>query len=893
MERIKKKKKRNRSKEREKESSRDWNPIRSRDRDWSKEKDWSAERIRENQKSRELSEDDVDIFGRSKSPFVRKEILKEKKNLSQRKKIKKERIFDPDEVIIIDSPSSPQEESKYEEVSSESEKGSPERENESIESTDNTSKKDNKGDSSPQVEQKEKIEPVSRIEPVCLDRGQRDSPPQFEESEEKEEDEDDEPEETEQFQYTDREEFLGQNKSSQMRQNLITIGVSSDPSRSSVLTPPPLPEAIPTPPLPPPGGDFAQFPPPPPGPPPQGPPPGTVILQDRPLHLQPPGGPPGQGILGERPILIQGPPPSLESGPASMIQQRPTMSVPVNINVLPPGFHRGLPPTIAPQRQVLVSPLRPSGPALQRLQPPPSVRLGWQVNSPEILSGQFPPRIPSPGGLTRHPVINGPFEGLPSSHAEALPPHSLPPGSINLPPPGVAHGEPSTRVIAIKTDSTPHTTVVQVPLEVNEASRHMPPPPGPDAQLLPVGPDLRGPPPRLPIPLLPTVSEPPPMSDMVSVPPPNPVLNSVPAGSIQEPFSSANTPSNSVSAILGLARIGTSSMPAVSSTVIPGLQMATSSSTASNMSSAESTLTELEKISELLSTQAHLMAMSKEKTKTEDMAKAKENGVFKVPLAPAGKVLGKNGVDATEVVDMEIGSPINEEGNIELPVSPQFDNLIDNPEDLLEEDFNKKMKKSTEKDKPVESDKDSEISSVKNKVDKDMKEQDGKKDSARKSKDEKRSTKENKHGHHHKSRKHRSKPEADKNLAEKALKDAQLDLEAQDVPSSAVEMTNKEKYLKKLHLQERVVEEVKMAIKPFYSGKKISKEQYKEILRKAVPKICHSKSGNINPMKIKKLVEAYVEKYTKNSDHSDTPDKKDENSPGFDKIMDLPKTKAL
>lgn len=31
--------------------------------------------------------------------------------------------------------------------------------------------------------------------------------------------------------------------------------------------------------------------------------------------------------------------------------------------------------------------------------------------------------------------------------------------------------------------------------------------------------------------------------------------------------------------------------------------------------------------------------------------------------------------------------------------------------------------------------------------------------------------------------------------------------------------------------------------------------------------ICHSKSGNINPMKIKNLVEAYVEKYTK-SNHS-------------------------
>lgn len=44
-------------------------------------------------------------------------------------------------------------------------------------------------------------------------------------------------------------------------------------------------------------------------------------------------------------------------------------------------------------------------------------------------------------------------------------------------------------------------------------------------------------------------------------------------------------------------------------------------------------------------------------------------------------------------------------------------------------------------------------------------------------------------------------------------------------------------YMKKLQIQERVVDEVKLAIKPFYSGKKIDKNEYKEILRKAVPKV--------------------------------------------------------
>jgi len=34
--------------------------------------------------------------------------------------------------------------------------------------------------------------------------------------------------------------------------------------------------------------------------------------------------------------------------------------------------------------------------------------------------------------------------------------------------------------------------------------------------------------------------------------------------------------------------------------------------------------------------------------------------------------------------------------------------------------------------------------------------------------------------------------------------------------------------LKKLHLQERVVDEVKVALKPFYSQRQINKEQYKK-----------------------------------------------------------------
>ncbi|XP_040495673.1 PHD and RING finger domain-containing protein 1 isoform X1 [Ursus maritimus] len=78
---------------------------------------------------------------------------------------------------------------------------------------------------------------------------------------------------------------------------------------------------------------------------------------------------------------------------------------------------------------------------------------------------------------------------------------------------------------------------------------------------------------------------------------------------------------------------------------------------------------------------------------------------------------------------------------------------------------------------------------------------------------------------------------------------------------AAAEKAKNEEYLKKLHVQERAVEEVKLAIKPFYQRRDVTKQEYKDILRKAVQKICHSKSGEINPVKVGNLVKAYVDKY--------------------------------
>ncbi|KAG7298923.1 hypothetical protein JYU34_017381 [Plutella xylostella] len=84
-----------------------------------------------------------------------------------------------------------------------------------------------------------------------------------------------------------------------------------------------------------------------------------------------------------------------------------------------------------------------------------------------------------------------------------------------------------------------------------------------------------------------------------------------------------------------------------------------------------------------------------------------------------------------------------------------------------------------------------------------------------------------------------------------------------ELPNSAVEMQVKSKFLKKLNRQERVVEEVKLVLKPHYNKKHVTKDEYKDVLRRAVPKICHNKSGEINPTKIQSLVEAYVKKIRK------------------------------
>ncbi|XP_073507946.1 protein SCAF11 [Phyllobates terribilis] len=66
---------------------------------------------------------------------------------------------------------------------------------------------------------------------------------------------------------------------------------------------------------------------------------------------------------------------------------------------------------------------------------------------------------------------------------------------------------------------------------------------------------------------------------------------------------------------------------------------------------------------------------------------------------------------------------------------------------------------------------------------------------------------------------------------------------------------------KKIQIQERAAHEVKMAIRPYYQNKDITKDEYKEIVKKAVDKVCHSKSGEVDSSKVANLVKAYVDKY--------------------------------
>jgi len=104
-----------------------------------------------------------------------------------------------------------------------------------------------------------------------------------------------------------------------------------------------------------------------------------------------------------------------------------------------------------------------------------------------------------------------------------------------------------------------------------------------------------------------------------------------------------------------------------------------------------------------------------------------------------------------------------------------------------------------------------------------------------------------------------SKPSKNKHNVHMKVVDDKLRIMG-GVPSSAVELSVKEKFLKKVQRQDRIVEEIKLVLKPYYNRKKINKDDYKDILRKCVPKIYQSKNEEIDPGKVKKFTLAYLKK---------------------------------
>lgn len=73
------------------------------------------------------------------------------------------------------------------------------------------------------------------------------------------------------------------------------------------------------------------------------------------------------------------------------------------------------------------------------------------------------------------------------------------------------------------------------------------------------------------------------------------------------------------------------------------------------------------------------------------------------------------------------------------------------------------------------------------------------------------------------------------------------------------EKTKVQELIDKLHRQARVEEEVKHVLKAYYKHRDINKEEYKSILRRAVPQVTNSSSA-IDPERIRSLVKKYVAK---------------------------------
>lgn len=555
------------------------------------------------------------------------------------------------------------------------------------------------------------------------------------------------------------------------------------------------------------------------------------IFPDRvsPLNQLPPQL--GKGLLGEGGPLI------LQRGEAPIIQPQ---DVQVGIR-----FLQGIRPGMSPQRAMLMNPVlmnRPPQmqPRFTRIPPGHLPQFGLQVTTQEGVAlpvqGQFPPGMVAPGRLPppQPGLINGSFEGIQPDTSQPPPPFQLLAGAGNhrlpgdprlqLPPHVLAHGPPAAGAPLHLQPGPGMEQHVSIPSPLVSVSG--PPMEGPHLTLQ--GPpqiSLSGPLPRLALPNHP-LSVP---SSQIRIPSPdaplgNPLtklparmprlqipasaaLVSVePAGILERPYTPP-TPTNDDTPFMNqaveasaLAKLSRSqspqTMPNISllggkplmsinlkasktlQNVNPLLSgksghldeypspdenegddiIKDSGKTSGNVPQSQSTqLTQLTKLLNAQAQLAQLVSKGKTAKPSSKSGHHKSNDhKFKVPLPPKGKTSnGKVKVgESVDVIDMDVASPLDE-SSIEIPDSP--------------DDFDKAVFGSKEKE------------------------------------NKKRHDKHDRKSHKHKDRKAKASSSNVKlggsnkkpvmSVNDENLKDVIRELEMDEVPSSAVELTNKEKVI--------------------------------------------------------------------------------------------------
>ena len=475
--------------------------------------------------------------------------------------------------------------------------------------------------------------------------------------------------------------------------------------------------------------------------PPHPPPPFSHLMEENfleqrmsPLPPPPHGGPPppGQGLLGDGGAFIQ-----LQPG------EQPPPGMPVHLQMMPPNFQPGLPP----QRQVLMNPmlLNPGQPAFARVPagfpPRPLHPFGIPVSSDGgmIDIHRFPPPRLA-GGIPGQPqLVNGNFERLPG---EAGPPLHL-----------------------IHDPNHPGMTLEPIP------GQHLGPPP-----------PHQHPPPHMAL-------------HESHIPP---LMGEMPPSSLPPPVSMTQVSMTQMSIPMETLPAGydVHSMP-------PPVGM-----------QGEKTLEQLEQISRLtkiLNTQAHLSNISQSEA-AENRSQDSPGAQFKVPLPPqvsSGKqvplppvLLGKIKQVTEEVIDMDMSSP-QDDGNIEI---------LDSDKSDVEKVFGRSSQSKSSKSPHKSPHKDKKSSRRERRRDKKSEDsgkvrfQDDNKTDFHKGshKDSHKESHKDAHKDSHKSketsnrqvlleREREHEKNAMKNAPANIYNDSMGDMNSDEIPSSAVELTNKEK----------------------------------------------------------------------------------------------------